>query len=61
MVFFKYTGCTVIYTRQDGTSGSSFEVTANTIRFLTPKSEGGGVPGGEEAPEAGGDAGDIPF
>ena len=41
------------YSRQDGTTGSNFEVVASTIRFLTPKSgddEGGmgSVGGGED-------------
>ena len=55
------TGGPRVYTRQDGTTGSSFEVSAVTIRFLTPKGESG-APGAEEAPEAAaGDAGDIPF
>lgn len=31
-----------VYTRKDGTSGASFEVRANTVRFLSPKGEGGG-------------------
>ena len=28
-----------IYTRQDGTTGASFEVTANTVRFLSTRAE----------------------
>jgi single-strand DNA-binding protein len=44
-----------IWTRQDGTSSASFEVTANTVRFLSAKGEGGehmaeGGPGEEEIP-----------
>lgn len=31
-----------VYTRKDGTAGASFEVRANTVRFLSPKGEGGG-------------------
>lgn len=54
------TGNPKIWNRQDGSAGASYEVTASTVRFLSPKSEGGV---GEEAgdlPEA--DAGDeIPF
>jgi single-strand DNA-binding protein len=34
------------FTRQDGTVGASFEVTAQTIKFLSAKSEGGGAPAG---------------
>lgn len=30
-----------VYTRKDGTAGASFEVRANTVRFLSPKGEGG--------------------
>jgi single-strand DNA-binding protein len=52
------------YTRQDGTVGASFEIIANTFRFLSPKSEGG-APSGDAA-AGGGDEGapagdDIPF
>lgn len=50
------------FTRQDGTTGASYDVTANTVRFLTPKAEGG-APGAEDAAagaEVTGDA-DIPF
>jgi single-strand DNA-binding protein len=38
------TGGPKIWTRQDGTAGASFEVTANTVRFLGSRGEGeGGV------------------
>ena len=49
------------YTRQDGTTGANFEVTANTVRFLSTRGEGG-APGAEmaDAPPAGGED-DIPF
>lgn len=41
------TGGPRIYTRQDGTAGSSFEVTASTIKFLSSRAEtGGAAPGG---------------
>jgi len=33
------TGGPRVYTRQDGTSGSSFEVSASTVRFLSSKGE----------------------
>ena len=47
-----------IWTRQDGTPGASFEVSAATIRFLTPKGEGdAAVAEGDIAAEEG----DIPF
>jgi single-strand DNA-binding protein len=49
-----------IFNRQDGTAGSSFEVTANTVRFLSPKGETGG-----ESPEGAGETeaseDEIPF
>lgn len=51
-----------IYTRQDGTTGASFEVTAATVKFLSPRAEGG--PGGAEGTEAGEpptEEGEIPF
>ena len=43
----KTTGGPRIWQRQDGTSASSFEVTAQTVRFLTTRgeSEGGGAAG----------------
>ena len=34
------TGGPRVYTRKDGTTGASFEVRANTVRFLSPKGEG---------------------
>jgi single-strand DNA-binding protein len=61
----KNTGGPRIWSRQDGTAGASFEVTANTVRFLSSRDEGGAggpVAGGGEtgmaelAPED-----DIPF
>jgi len=58
------TGGPKIWTRQDGTSGSSFEITAVTVRFLStrgdneggPVSGGGGMEMAELPPED-----DIPF
>ena len=50
-----------IWTRQDGTPGASFEINAQTVRFLSSRGEGTGE---GAAGEAGGeaDAGDsIPF
>ena len=58
------TGGPKVFTRQDGTSGASYEIVANTIRFLTPKNEGGGTPGADETAEAGAGGGgetEIPF
>ena len=53
------TGGPRIYQRQDGSSGSSFEITANTVRFLSSREEGtgGGLSGNPtDMPEE-----DIPF
>ncbi|MBI5952124.1 MAG: single-stranded DNA-binding protein [Chloroflexi bacterium] len=60
----KTTGGPRIWTKQDGTAGASFEITATTVRFLSSRaeSEGGPVAGGggmemaELPPED-----DIPF
>lgn len=54
------TGGPRIWNRQDGTPGTSFEVSAATVRFLSSRGEGEGEFGGDEVPES--DAGeDIPF
>ena len=58
------TGGPTTFTRQDGTVGSSFEIVANTVRFLSAREEGnagGGDMGGGEHSESGSDGGDIPF
>lgn len=54
------TGGPATYTRQDGTVGASFELVANTIRFLSPRDETEAAPveddaGSSQASE------DIPF
>lgn len=36
------TGGPKVWTKQDGSSGSSFEVTASTVRFLSTRNEGDG-------------------
>lgn len=61
------TGGPKVWQRQDGTSGASFEVTAQTVRFLSSAGDHGhGDDGmalegsGVEAP-AGADSGSIPF
>ena len=54
------TGGPKVFTRQDGTTGASYEVSAQTVRFLSPKGEAA-VPGAEEAPEAGAGGEEIPF
>jgi single-strand DNA-binding protein len=55
------TGGPRTFTRQDGTNGASYEVYANTVRFLSSRTESS-APGSEEAApaELSGDA-DIPF
>ncbi len=55
------TGGPRIWNRQDGTPSASFEVSAQTVRFLSARGEeeSGNVPPGE-APSQAEDA-DIPF
>jgi len=49
-----------VWTRSDGSSGASYDVTATTVRFLSTRGEMEGEVGGEDLPEM--DAGeDIPF
>ena len=61
------TGGPRIWTKQDGTPGTSFEVSAQTVRFLSSRgeSEGGGMGGSAPVSDEGmapaGDEGDIPF
>jgi single-strand DNA-binding protein len=48
------------YTRNDGSIGANFEVSAQTVRFLSPRGEGEtGLPGSEQTGEPEED--DIPF
>jgi single-strand DNA-binding protein len=56
------TGGPRIWNRQDGTPSASFEVSAQTVRFLSTRGEddSGGVPPGEGAGQAE-DGSDIPF
>jgi single-strand DNA-binding protein len=61
----KTTGGPRIWTKQDGSSGASFEVTAATVRFLSGRGEGGEGPvaatsGGAETAEVPPED-DIPF
>jgi hypothetical protein len=46
---------TAVYQRRDGTWGANYDVSAQVVRFLTPRGEGVAVEE-EEAPED-----DIPF
>ena len=57
------TGGPRLWNRQDGTAAASFEVTANTVRFLSSRneSEGGYQGGGYEGGHSGEGDGDIPF
>jgi len=54
------TGGPKVFTRQDGTNGASYEVSAQTVRFLSPKGEVGAT-GVDETPEAGAGGEEIPF
>jgi single-strand DNA-binding protein len=56
------TGGPRVWTRQDGTSSASFEIVANTVRFLSSRGEGSGAAGGGDYAEmADTGEGDIPF
>jgi len=60
------TGGPRIWTGQDGSPRASFEVSAQTVRFLSSRSETaepglGSAPAADEDVASGGDAGDIPF
>ena len=48
-----------VWTKQDGTAGASFEVTASTVRFLSTRGEGGSGEAVEE--HQGGGEEEIPF
>jgi len=54
------TGGPKIWTKQDGTSGASFEVTASTVRFLSSRGEGGSGESVEEHHGVG-EGDEIPF
>jgi single-strand DNA-binding protein len=60
------TGSPRIWTKQDGTPGSSFEVSAQTVRFLSTRGDTGepgigAAPTSDEGIPSTGDEGDIPF
>jgi len=60
----KATGGPRTFTRQDGTLGASFEVTAETVRFLSSAQrdgDGGAGNGGQTMHEAPTDEENIPF
>ncbi len=47
------------FSRQDGTTGASYDVNASMVRFLTPRSDSGGSPEEGAPPAEGGE--EIPF
>lgn len=53
------TGNPRTFQRQDGTTGASYEVTANTVRFLSPRADG--TSDEAAAPAEGGGGDEIPF
>lgn len=57
------TGGPKLWTRQDGTVGSSFEITADTVRFLSSRGDDGGYEpsGGDDASGAAQEEDEIPF
>ena len=57
----KSTGGPRIWTRQDGTPGASFEVTADRLILLSNRGDAAGAPGAAEAPEDYEVESDIPF
>ncbi len=66
LVVDEKTGGPRVYQRKDGTYGASFEVRANTVRFLSPKGEGsdnGGGMGVTPIPSEGGSMSEeeLPF
>ncbi len=50
-----------VFTRQDGTTGSSFEISAATVRFLSSRGEGEGSGVGEEGADTVASDEEIPF
>ena len=57
----KETGGPRVYTRQDGTTGASFEVNAQTVRFLSSRGEDESGAAGYAASEAPAEDEPIPF
>jgi single-strand DNA-binding protein len=56
------TGGPRIWQKQDGSSGASFEITANTVRFLSSRGEGGDGSGAHDSGFVGAPSeDDIPF
>jgi single-strand DNA-binding protein len=59
----KATGGPRMYQRQDGTSGAQFEVTAESVRFLSggQREDGNNAPAGQAVHDAPADEENIPF
>jgi single-strand DNA-binding protein len=55
------TGNPRVYERQDGTSGSSFEVNAQTVRFLSSRAEDEAYQSSNSGGQQNADDDDIPF
>jgi single-strand DNA-binding protein len=55
------TGGPRTFTRQDGTVAASFEITANTVRFLQGSSEQAGSPASGAGQQANDEEDEIPF
>ena len=55
------TGAPRVFERQDGTYGSSFEITASTVQFLSSKAENEAYQVSEEPSTEGEDEDKIPF
>lgn len=55
------TGGPKIWTRQDGSAGANYEVTADRLVLLGSRAEASGAPGAAEAPEEYEVEGEIPF
>jgi len=55
------TGNPRTFTRQDGTTGTSFEITATTVRFLGSGQRDGAAPGGDNMGSPDMSEEDIPF
>jgi single-strand DNA-binding protein len=55
------TGGPRVWERQDGTKSASFEVSAQTVRFLSQRGDDDGIAPQSEATSPSDEAGDIPF
>ena len=55
------TGAPRLWTRQDGTVSASYEITADNIQFLSPRTEGSGFSDDQYSGTAAQEEDDIPF